>query len=453
MAQPAFHATDRIGTDNIRHLLLSFSIPAIVGMVVQALYNIVDRIFVGQGVGHIGLAAIAVTMPLLMTNMAFSVIIGVGANALFSIKLGEGRRDMVEKIMGNAFLLLFLVPLLVILPCLFFPRQILTAIGTTPDLLPYSERYVRILMYGGVFAAMSPGINHFIRSDGHPRTSMFTQLLGAVINTILDPIFIFVFHWGIEGAAWATVIAQTVSFLWVMSYFNSSLTPLRFKISAMRLEWKLVIKILAIGFAPFSMQMAMNVMNLVLNRQLLHYGGDMAVAVIGIVYSVIIMIMMPLQGINQGAQPIIGFNYGARKYDRVVATYWLAVKYATIFVTVGWIIIEIFPGVCVRLFNNDNLELLQLGSKALRICSLMMPIIGFQVITSNYFQAVGKPLQSTFLSLSRQFLILIPLLYILPPFWGVLGVYSALPLSDIISFCISAVVMSFELRALREMSL
>ncbi len=451
MAANPNHATDRIGTDNIKHLLFSFSIPAIVGMVVQALYNIVDRIYVGQGVGHIGLAAIAVTMPLLMTNMAFSVIVGVGSNALFSIKLGEGRRDLVEKIMGNAFLLLFLVPLLVILPCLIFPRQILSAIGTTPDLLPYSERYLRILMYGGVFAAMSPGINHFIRSDGHPRTSMFTQLLGAVLNTILDPIFIFVFHWGIEGAAWATVISQFVSFVWVMSYFNSSITPLRFKVRAMRLELGLVIKILAIGFAPFSMQMAMNVMNLVLNKQLLRYGGDMAVAVIGIVYSIIIMIMMPLQGINQGAQPIIGFNYGARNIDRVRTAYWLAVRFATIFVTAGWLLIELIPGVFVRLFNSSDPELILLGSRALRLCSAMMPIIGFQVITSNYFQAVGKPLQSTVLSLSRQFLILIPLLYILPPFWGVLGVYAALPLADVISFVISIIIMAFELKALREM--
>ena len=174
-------------------------------------------------------------------------------------------------------------------------------------------------------------------------------------------------------------------------------------------------------------------------------------AVIGIVYSVIIMIMMPLQGINQGAQPIIGFNFGAKKYDRVRTAYWLAVKFATIFVTAGWLFIELFPGLCVRLFNNDNPELILLGSRALRLCSAMMPIIGFQVITSNYFQAVGKPMQSTFLSLSRQFLILIPLLYILPPFFGVLGVYSALPLADIISFCIAAVIMSFELKALREM--
>ena len=236
-----------------------------------------------------------------------------------------------------------------------------------------------------------------------------------------------------------------------MSYFNSSLTPLRFKVRAMKLEWGLVLKILAIGFAPFSMNMAMNVMNLILNRQLLHYGGDMAVAVMGIVYSVIIMVMMPLQGINQGAQPIIGYNYGARKIDRVRTAYWLAVKFATIFVTTGWLLIELLPGVFVRLFNSENHELILLGSRALRICSAMMPIIGFQVITSNYFQAVGKPLQSTFLSLSRQFLILIPLLYIMPTFWGVLGVYSALPLSDIISFCIAAIVMSFELRALREM--
>jgi len=442
----ANYSTDRIGVENIKHLLLSFSIPAIVGMVVQALYNIVDRIFVGQGVGHEGLAAIAVTMPILMSTMAFSIIVGVGSNALFSIKLGEGRRDLVEKIMGNAFLLLFLVPLIVILPCLIFTRPILAAIGTTPDLMPYSVTYTRILMTGGVFAAMSPGINHFIRSDGHPRTSMCTQLLGALLNTILDPIFIFVFHWGIAGAAWATVISQAASFIWVMSYFNSRLTPLRFKFRFMKLDLRLDLQILAIGFAPFSMQMAMNVMNLVLNKQLMRYGGDMAVAVICIVYSVIIMIMMPLQGLNQGVQPIIGFNYGAKKYNRVRTAYWLAVKFATIFITAGWIIIQLFPNLCVLLFNSDNHELMALGTKALRICSAMLPIIGFQVISSNFFQAVGKPLQSTFLSLSRQFLILIPLLYILPPFWGILGVYAALPIADVLSFVIATIIMRIELR-------
>ncbi|MCQ2603672.1 MAG: MATE family efflux transporter [Spirochaetia bacterium] len=445
------YSTDRIGVENIRHLLITFSVPAIVGMLVSALYNIVDRIFVGQGVGPEGLASIAVTMPILMTNMAFSVIVGVGANALFSIKLGEGRRDMVERIMGNAFLMLFLIPLLVIIPVLLFTEPLLRFIGVTPALMPYAVKYTRILMYGGVFAAMSPGINHFIRSDGHPKTSMFTQLLGAVLNTILDPIFIFVFHWGIEGAAWATVIAQTASFVWVMYYFNSPLTKLRFRIRAMKPDFRLDLSILAIGFAPFAMHMAMNVMNLALNKNLLQYGGDIAVAAMGVVYSVVIVIMMPLQGLNQGAQPIIGFNYGARKYDRVITTYRLAVIYATVFVCTGTAIIELFPDLCVRLFNSESTELMDLGAKALRICSCMVPIIGFQVITSNFFQAVGKPLQSTFLSLSRQFLILIPLIYILPKFFGVMGVYCALPVADFLSAIIASLLMFFEMKSLKRL--
>ncbi|MDR3167894.1 MAG: MATE family efflux transporter, partial [Treponema sp.] len=362
--------TDKIGTEKIGKLLLDFSVPAIIGMVVNAVYNIVDRIYVGQGVDPLGIAGITIAMPLMMILMASSMLIGIGANSLFSIRLGEGRRDEVEKIMGHAFVLLFLLPLIVVTILMIFMDTILIDIlGTSETVLPYAKTYLRIILYGGVFSAMGPGINHFIRSDGHPRTSMFTQILGAVINIILDPIFIFLFHWGIAGAAWATIISQFISFLWVMLYFNSRYTKLRFHIREMKLTLDLSFKIMAIGFAPFAMQLAVGLVNILLNRSLFLYGGDVAVSAMGIVYSILVMIFMPLQGLNQGAQPIIGYNYGAKKYRRVKETYKGAIFFSTLFVSLGFILIQLFPGFFIAIFRNEQGELMDLGIRVLRICT------------------------------------------------------------------------------------
>lgn len=446
----AVDPTDRIGTEKIGKLLVDFSIPAIIGMVVNAIYNIVDRIYVGQGVDPLGIAGITVVMPLMFILMASSMLIGVGANSLFSIRLGEGRREEVEKIMGHALVLLFLLPALVVAILMIFMDTILIDIlGVSENVFPYAKTYLRIILYGGVFSAMGPGINHFIRSDGHPRTSMFTQILGAVINIILDPIFIFVFGWGIAGAAWATIISQFISFLWVMFYFNSRYTKLRFRIRDMKLSLSLSLKIMAIGFAPFAMQLAVGLVNILLNRSLFLYGGDVAVSAMGIVYSILVMVFMPLQGLNQGAQPIIGYNYGAKKYDRVKKTYKTAVICSTIFVCLSFILIQLFPGFFIAIFRNEPGELMDLGIRVLRICTLFMPALGFQIISSNFFQAIGKPLQGTVLSLSRQILLFIPLLLILPRFFGILGVFSAMPAADVGSTVLSAVMIFREMKRIK----
>jgi len=443
------NATDRIGTESIGKLLVSFSVPAIIGMLVNALYNIVDRIYVGQGIGSIGIAGIAITMPVTMVLMASSMIIGIGANALFAIRLGEGRAHEVEKIMGHAFVLLFSLPALVIVFSFIFMHRLLALLGASEAVLPYAETYLRIILYGGIFAAMSPGINHFIRSDGHPRTSMFTQLLGAGLNIILDPIFIFVFGWGIAGAAWATIISQFVSFVWVMFYFNSGWTRLRFRIENMRLDFRLVLSIMAIGFAPFAMQMAMSLLNAIMNRTLFAYGGDLAVSVMGIIYSILIIIMMPLMGLNQGAQPIMGYNYGARRYDRVKKTFKYAVVSATVFICTGYVFIQLFPELFISAFSKNDPALLELGSRALRICTLMFPLVGFQIMSSNFFQAIGKAKEGTILSLSRQILFLIPLILVLPKFFGLYGVYFALPLADSASCALSSIFVYREMKKLR----
>jgi putative MATE family efflux protein len=446
------HSTDRIGTDKIGKLLFDFSVPAIVGMLVNAIYNIVDRIYVGQGVDPLGIAGVSLVMPVVLFLIASSVLIGVGANSLFSIRLGQGRKDEVEKIMGHAFILLFLIPGIVIVVCLIFLDDILLNIlGASEAVFPYAKDYLQVILYGGIFSAMGPGINHFIRSDGHPKTSMLTQIIGAVINIILDPIFIFVFHWGVAGAAWATIISQFISFVWVTGYFNSRFTTLRFRFRAMKLELRMTFQILAIGFAPFTMQFAIGLVNILLNRTLFTYGGDIAVAAMGIVYSILIVIIMPLQGLNQGAQPIIGYNYGAKKYDRVKKTYKWAVIYATAFVSVGFILFQFFPHVFIAVFRNEEGELMDIGVFALRRCTMFLPVIGFQILSSNFFQSIGKPMQGTVLSLSRQILFYIPLLIILPMFFGIQGVFFAMPVVDMGASALSAFVITREMRLLKAM--
>ncbi|MDR3200395.1 MAG: MATE family efflux transporter [Spirochaetales bacterium] len=443
------HATDRLGTQSIGKLLFDFSVPAIIGMLVNAFYNIVDRIYVGQGVDPLGIAGITMAMPVMLILMAASMLIGVGSNALFSIRLGEGRRDEVEKIMGHAFVLLFLVPIVFIGASFIFIDEILRdLIGASPDVFPYAKTYLRIILYGGVFSAMGPGINHFIRSDGHPRTSMLTQILGAVINIILDPIFIFVFDMGIAGAAWATIISQFVSFVWVMLYFNSRWTALRFRLRAMKLGLKLSLRIMAIGFAPFAMQSAIGIVNGVLNQSLARYGGDLAVTAMGIVFSIHIVLIMPLQGLNQGVQPIIGYNYGAKNFARVKRAYFLAVKSATIFVVSGFILLEAFPGLFIAAFRNEEGPLMELGIRVLRIVSIGLPVVGFQIITSNFFQSIGKAVEGTLLSLSRQILFFIPIVLILPRFIGLDGVFFTFSLSDFCAATISAIVMYGEWKKL-----
>jgi putative MATE family efflux protein len=452
MEQKNTNQTDRLGFEKVGKLLWDFSVPAIIGMLVNAIYNIVDRIYVGQGVDPLGIAGITIVMPAMMVVVAISILIGVGSNALFAIRLGEGRRNEVEKIMGHAFILLFLLPAIAIIACFIFLDDILIhVLGASETVLPFARTYWRIILYGSIFNAMGPGINHFIRSDGHPRTSMVTQLIGAVINIILDPIFIFAFGWGIAGAAWATIFSQFISFVWVIWYFNSKQTPLRFRLRNMKLESRLVFTIMALGFAPFAMQLSMSLVGVVQNHTLNTYGGDTAVSAMGIVYSIIIVFFMPLQGITQGAQPIIGYNYGAKKYDRVIKTYKWAVIAGTAFITAGFLLIQLFPKFFVALFRNEEGALMDMSIYCLRVSSMFFPIIAFQIFTAQYFQAIGKPIQSSILSLSRQLLFYIPLLIILPIPFGLHGAFFSMPAADLLSVILSVFFMGFELKRLSKL--
>ena len=453
-------ATDRIGTDSIGRLLLDFSIPAIIGMLVNAVYNVVDRIYLGQGVDPLAIAGVGIVMPVMMIIQAVSMLVGIGANSLFSIRLGERRSDEVEKIMGHAFVLLFLLPAVCITVCMIFMEPILRDMMKVSDqIYPYAHSYLRIILYGSIFAAMSPGLTHFIRSDGHPKTSMLVQIVGAATNIILDPIFIFTFDLGVAGAAYATIISQFVSFVFVMGYFSSKWTRLRFRMRYMRLNVKLTGSILAIGFAPFIMQFSMSLVGVLQNSVILQYGGDEAFTAMTIFFSVLTVIFMPLMGIGQGAQPIIGYNYGAKQYDRVKKCFKYSFFACTCLLTVGFLIAQIAPGFCFSLFSKDHGSLRELGMLTIRICTSAFPIVAMQMMGGQLFQAIGKPVQGAILSLSRQILFFIPLLLSLPVLFGAMGlhpiygVYWTFPVSDILSATLSGIFIYREFRKWRKNSL
>ncbi|HPT17339.1 MAG TPA: MATE family efflux transporter, partial [Kiritimatiellia bacterium] len=379
---------------------LRYSIPAIVGMLVNALYNIVDRMFIGYGIGAQGIAGVTISFPLMMAMVSFSILVGVGANTLFSIRMGEGRRDEAERILGNAFGLLFFIPLVASLAGLAYLDPLLRLMGAGDDLLPYARDYARIILYGIALSTTGHGLSHFIRSDGHPHVSMIAMLIGAVANTILDPLFIFVFHWGMKGAAWATVISQAISFAWCFGYFLLPRAGTRLRRRHLRLDFRRIVwPLLGIGFAPFAMNLANSLLNVVLNRGLRHYGGDAAIAVMGILSAYMSVIFMPVFGLSQGAQPLMGYNYGARKFDRVRQLFWTSAAAATGVMIVGWIVSQSFPVAILRLFVAADSHLIPLGTQALRIFSLAFPIIGFPIMGGQFFQAIGKPVPATLIAL------------------------------------------------------
>lgn len=433
----------------ISSLLLKFSLPAIVGMLVNALYNVVDSAFVGRGVGDLALAGITVSLPIMTTFMACVMLIGMGATSLISIRMGERKEEDAEKIIGNALILFIIIGLVLTVLGLIFLEPILTLFGASPDVMPYSLDYMRVILLGSVFMAIGLGMNNFIRAEGNPKIAMNTMLIGAVTNIILDYIFIFIFNWGIKGAAFATILSYTVTSTWVLYHFLAGNSKLKIKVENLKLNKLMVKGILVVGFPTFAMQITGSVQHLILNRTLAHHGGDMALAAIGIIMSVSTLLVMPAMGISQGAQPIIGYNYGAKKYGRVKDTLKLAIVSATSIVTIGFLISVIWPAQLIGLFN-ENPELIALGTHAMGIFFKFLPLIGIQLMSANYFQAIGKPKQATILSLSRQVFIFIPLLVILPMRWGLEGIWWSSPMSDIAAFFVTGIWLWVEIRHLSK---
>lgn len=438
-----------LGEEKVGKLLLKFSIPAIIGMLVNGLYNIVDRIFVGRGVGSLALSGIAISFPITLAIMAFGMLIGIGATSVISIRLGQQKREEAERIVGNAFILLLGISLTITLLGYLFMDPLLVGLGASPDVLPYAKQYISVLLGGAVFQSIGFGMNNFIRAEGNPKIAMYTMILGAVLNTILNPIFIFGMHLGVAGSALATVIAQFVTSVWVMYYFLGNRALLKLRIQNFKLEWLLVKDMLAIGISPFSMQLVGSFVTVFLNKSLASYGGDIPIAALGIITSIAMLIFMPIFGIGQGAQPILGYNYGARNYDRVKQTLKLSVIGATVVMSLGFLMVELFPRALMSLFSTDP-ELIRIGANGMQIYLMMLPLIGFQVTVVGYFQATGQPRKSLFLSLSRQLLFLVPMIWILPRFLGLKGVWLASPVADLASAVVTALWLFQDLKQLGQ---
>jgi putative MATE family efflux protein len=440
----------QLGEDNITKLLIRFSVPAIVGMIVNALYNVVDRIFVGNSVGALGIAAITVTFPVMLIIMAFSMLIGIGGSTLVSIRLGQGKRDAAERIIGNATAMLIVLSIVLTTTILIFIEPLLKICGASNAVLPYAKDFASIIVLGAFFNIVSMGMNNFIRAEGNPKIAMYTMLIGAILNIILNPIFIFGFHMGIKGSATATVVSNIVSSTWVVWHFVGGRSTLKLRLGNFHVKKDIAAEIMAIGLAPFAMQLAASLVNIILNTSLERYGGDIAVSGMGVVMSITTLFLMPLFGLNQGQQPIIGYNYGARKYNRVKEALKKSIMAGVSIATLGFIVTQVFAVPIVSLFSKNDTALIAFGARAMRLNLIFLPLIGFQVVGANYFQAVGKPFKAAFLGLSRQVLILIPALLILPKFFGVDGVVGAAPVSDMVSAIMTGTFLYFDLRGLRQ---
>jgi len=443
--------TNPLGEKKISKLLIQFSVPAIVGMMANALYNIVDRIFIGNkaDLGAYGIAAITISFPIMITLIALGVLFGIGGSTLFAIKLGQKKEQDAEKALGNAFSLLLIAGLTFSILGQIFLTQILTLFGASADVMPYAKEYMRIIFMGASFQVMSMGMNNFIRADGNPKIAMMSMFLGAGINLVLDPIFIFFLNMGMAGAALATIISQICASIWVVGYFFGKRSRSKLKRVNMRLQKTLALTIISLGVPPFALQLANSLLNIVLNKSLITYGGDLGISAMGIVNSLQTLLIMPVIGINQGVLPIISFNFGARRFDRVKEAAKLGILAATGLVLVGYLATRFFPTQLVGMFNQEP-ELLKLGNFALKRWFMFTPLIGFQIIGANFFQAIGKPRSAMFLTLSRQVIFLIPAILIFPLFWGLEGILFAAPFADMISTVVTAFFFYYGLKNLEK---
>ena len=441
----------RLGEEKVSKLLLEFSVPAIIGMIVNTLYNIIDRMYIGHipKVGNLALTGVGITLPIMTIILAFGMLVGIGTSAKISIKLGQNERESAENHLGNAFTLLLIISILISIIGLVFIDPLLNIFGASKDTFVYAKDYVQIIFMGTIFNMLSFGLNHSIRSDGSPKVAMGSMLIGAITNIVLDPIFIFALDMGVRGGAIATVISQIVSTIWILYYFTKGKSVLKIKKKYMILRKEVVLSIFAIGMSPFSMQIAQSIVQLIANNSLKTYGGDNAIGAMAIISSISMIFLMPVFGINQGSQPIIGFNYGAKKYKRAKMAVKYAVLAATTIVTIGFLAVELAPKMLISMFNSDP-ELVEMGVHGIRIFLMMLPVIGFQVVSSNFFQSIGKAKISMFLSLLRQVIILIPCMLILPRFKGLTGVWLSGAVADGLSALITAVIFIKTIRSLKD---
>ena len=443
-----------LGEAPIGKLLLQYSVPAIIGMIVNALYNIVDRMFIGNipNIGSLAITGVGITMPIMTIILAFGMLIGIGATANISLNLGKGNRPTAEKLLGNAFTLSIIVGLAIAIVGTICANPILNLFGASENTLFYAKEYLNIILLGCTFNILSFSLNSTVRADGNPKMSSLTMVIGCGTNIILDYVFIFIFNLGVKGAALATIISQAITFFIILYYYTIGNSNLKLKVENFKLKKHLVNMTFAIGIAPFATQIANSLVQVIANNALKTYGSDLAIGAMTVISSLNIVFMMPIFGINQGCQPIIGFNYGAKKYKRAKETFKYATMAACVICIIGFTIIQCFPTQIISLFNNDP-KLTNLAMRGIRIYLLMMPIVGINIVATSYYQSIGKAKVSMFVSLLRQVILLIPFTIILPKFIGLDGVWAAGACADSLSVIITLILLRKEFKQLDKMQL
>ena len=434
------HDTLTLGTDPIGRLLTQYAIPAIIAMTASSLYNMADSIFIGQGVGAMAISGLALTFPMMNLAAAFGSLVGVGASTLVAMKLGQKDYAGANHVLGNVLALNVILGFLFMVVFLAFLDPVLVFFGGSEQTIPYAKDYMRIILYGNIITHMYLGLNAVLRSSGFPRMAMYTTLLSVVVNCVLNPIFIFSWGWGIKGAAWATVISQTISLLFQLVHFAKPQSLLHFQQGIYRLRGEIVRGILSIGLSPFLMNLCSCLIVILINRGLKEHGGDMAIGAYGIVNRIAFLFVMIILGFNQGMQPIAGYNYGARLYPRVLQVTRLTMLCGVGVATLGFLLCEFMPEWIVRMFTTDA-DLIAKSVYGLRIVFAVFPLVGFQMVSTNFFLSIGMSKKAIFLSLTRQMLFLLPGLLILPPLLGTLGVWISMPISDTVAFLATAVLL------------
>lgn len=438
-----------LGTKPVGKLLMQYAIPAIIAMTASSLYNMVDSIFIGQGVGPLAISGLAITFPLMNLSAAFGAAVGVGASTFISVKLGQKDYDTAKHILGNTMTLNLIMGLDVGLVCLLFLDPILRFFGASDQTIPYARDYMVIILLGNVITHMYFGLNSVLRAAGKPKHAMSATIFTVILNTLLDPLFIYTFGLGIKGAAYATVLAQSLALIWQLYIFSRPKELLHFKRGTFRPNSTIIRNIIAIGLSPFSMNVCACIVVILINNSMVHYGSDLAVGAYGIANKVAFIFVMINMGVNQGMQPIAGYNYGAMRYDRLMKVVKYSIIAATAIMTTGFIIAMTIPGPCARLFTTDP-TLIDLSAKGIRYIMVAFPVVGYQMVVSNFFQSIGKAKISIVLSLSRQLLILLPLLLILPTMFGINGVWVAMPVSDTLSAFMAAWIMIVHMRRFKK---
>lgn len=434
-----------LGTGNIKKLLWEYSGPAIVAMMASSLYNIIDRIFIGKGVGSLAISGLALTFPLMNLAAAFGAMIGAGGATLVSIKLGQKDKESAEMVLGNVFTLNIILGIVFMLAGLTFLDEILYVFGASENTLPYARDFMEVILLGNVITHLYLGLNSVMRSSGNPNKAMITTLLTVVVNLILAPIFIFYFGWGIRGAATATVIAQLVALIFVLVHFMDKKNYLHFKAGIYKLKARIVGGIFSIGMAPFVMHACSCLVIIIINNALQSHGGDLAIGAYGIINGVVMLFVMLVMGLNQGMQPIAGYNFGANQQARVNQVLKLTIIYASIVMTASFLIGELLPYQVAGLFTDDQ-ELIDISAKGMRIVVSVFPIVGMQMVVTNFFQSIGRAQWAIFHSASRQLLFLLPLLLILPRYYDTNGVWLSMPISDAMSTIVACGMLYYEFR-------